>query len=305
MATSGVIALFLDMMRVERGASDRTIHNYGRELSRLYAFLQKKNRSLIDAQRDDLSAYLGYMEEAGKSPATAALATTAIKQFYGFAYGEKLMDQDPSAALVRPKARRPLPKVLTMEEVGAILDTAAREATIKQTLPALRLHALVELLYASGLRVSELCGLPKAAFVPERFWLSVIGKGNKERLVPLTEPAIDAVVAYGQAMKASKDDESPFLFPSRGKTGHLTPARFAQMLKELATTAGVAPSKVSPHVLRHAFASHLLEGGADLRVVQQLLGHADITTTQIYTHVSQSRLRETMTQHHPLGRKKG
>lgn len=292
------------MLKVERGASPRTVRNYGRDLLRLDSFLREAKTDLLGADRSDLSDYLAHLQASGRSASTAALASSAFRQFYGFAYAEGMISNDPSAGLARPRTQRPLPKTLTGAEVTALLDTARDRADVSKKIGPLRMVALVELLYASGLRVSELCGLPRGSFVADRPWLIVIGKGNKERLVPLTETAINAITAYLDAQRAESKKGAPqhYLFPSRGKTGHLTPARFAQMLKELAVDAGVLPSKVSPHVLRHAFASHLLEGGADLRVVQQLLGHADITTTQIYTHVTQARLREVMETNHPLAR---
>lgn len=299
MATTGPVALFLDMMRVERGASDRTLHNYGRILGRVEAFLADRNVRLLAAAREDLSGYLEHLNQTGRSASTAALETSAIRQFFGFAFAEKLIGGDPAAALARPRTRRPLPKVLSHEDVDRLL-TEARSAAEGEGFAPKRLLAMLELLYASGLRVSELCSLPRAAFRRDQPWLTVIGKGNKERLVPLTEAACDAVADFLDAEPPIKGPVPKFLFPSRGKTGHLTPARFAQLLKDLSVAAGVQPSRVSPHVLRHAFASHLLEGGADLRVVQQLLGHADITTTQIYTHVTQARLREAVEAHHPL-----
>jgi len=292
-------ALFLDMMRVERGASERTIHNYARVLERLDDFLGTSGKSLEAADKDDLSAFLEHLHRSGRSAATAALHSSAIRQFYGFAFAEKIIAENPSAALIRPKTTRPLPKTLSTDEVSAMLDRAADEAAQKPSLASVRLHAMVEVLYASGLRVSELCGLPRDAFDRERPWLTVIGKGNKERLIPLTEPAMEALADY-VALANLPAMPGRFLFPSRGKLGHLTPARFAQLLKELAVKAAINPARVSPHVLRHAFASHLLEGGADLRAVQQLLGHADITTTQIYTHVTQARLRDVMQTYHPL-----
>lgn len=288
-------------MSVERGASERTLRNYSRDLGRVEIFLQKKKKTLLSAKRNDLANYLTHLTKTGRSAATQALCLSALRQFYQFTYGEGLSDDNPAEALERPKTQRPLPKTLSHDEVTALLDTAKAKAE-QGTIKDLRLQAMMEILYATGLRVSELCGLPRGAFRPDQPWLTVIGKGNKERLVPLTEPAIDSTLAYLNAIP-KLESPSPFLFASRGKKGHLTPARFAQLLKDLCVEAGVQPSKVSPHVLRHAFASHLLEGGADLRVVQQLLGHADITTTQIYTHVSQARLKKLMAEKHPLARK--
>ncbi|MEM9422908.1 MAG: site-specific tyrosine recombinase XerD [Pseudomonadota bacterium] len=300
---NGPIALFLDMLTVERGASPRTVRNYSRDLERLNAFLFERKRDLLTAQQGDLSAYMAYLHDSGRSAATAALCLSAIRSFYSFALEDGLVSENPASSLARPRTRRPLPKILSVEDVDRLLqraDSRLENADNGKNLQkARRLCALLEILYAGGLRVSELCSLTKGTFDPNRPYLLVFGKGNKERLVPLTGKAIEVTSEYIAGMNAV-DKASPFLFPSRGKEGHLTPARFAQLLKELAAEAGLDPKKVSPHVLRHAFASHLLAGGADLRVVQQLLGHADITTTQIYTHVAQERLARIMEENHPL-----
>ena len=308
---------FLEMMLVERGAGARTIRNYGRDLDRVAIFLKRRKRGLLDAQADDIRAYLETLEANDIAPATQALCVSALRQFYRYLYAEKLRADNPMETVERPRTRRPLPKVLTTEEVDRLLsraETAVAEAEGEAEpeaarARALRLVCLLELLYASGLRVSELVSLPLSAVREGQPFLSVIGKGDKERLVPLSEPAMAATrrwVAEGREATLPKGDPAKYrrwLFPSRGKTGHLTAARFAQLLKELAARAGLAPEKVSPHVLRHAFATHLLEGGADLRAVQQMLGHADITTTQIYTHVQQERLRRLVLEKHPLAKK--
>lgn len=292
------MALFLDMLLVERGLSARTIRNYGRDMGRLDRFLVDRGKNLVTAVQTDLSAYMTHLRDTGRSASTAALCLSAIRQFYAFALEEGMMADNPALTIERPQTRRPLPKILSTEEVSALLAQSAQEAA-QGNLKALRFQALMEILYATGLRVSELCSLPRGAFDPDRPWLMVRGKGEKDRLVPLTEPAVEATIAYlGQVPPAARS--GVFLFPSRGKGGHLTPARFAQLLKALAGRAGIDPAKVSPHILRHAFASHLLAGGADLRVVQQLLGHADISTTQIYTHVAQERLQKLVAENHPL-----
>ncbi|GGD04999.1 tyrosine recombinase XerD [Aquisalinus flavus] len=303
---------FLEMMLVERGASARTIRNYGRDLDRVAAFLRRRRKNLFNAQTDDIRAYIEGLKASGIAAATQALCVSALRQFYAFLYGEKLRADNPMETVDRPKTVRPLPKVLSGEQVDALLQAASDAVSGAQDeverAKALRLLAMLEILYATGLRVSELVGLPKSAIREGQPFLCVIGKGDKERLVPLSDPAMAAARQWLEAgwRHTVPDAGGAFqrwLFPSRGKTGHLTAARFAQLLKDLAVAAGVPPAGVSPHVLRHAFATHLLEGGADLRAVQQMLGHADITTTQIYTHVQQARLRKLVLEKHPLAKK--
>ena len=299
-----LIGVFLEMMAVERAAAANTMKNYGRDLERFAVFLRARKETLRTAGADDISAWLADLEAEGLAASTAALKVSALRQFYQFLYAESYRDDNPSASVDRPRMKRPLPKVLTMEEVEALFAAADRAEG-----PAgARLRAILEILYASGLRVSELAALPLAAFQGGARALIIRGKGGRERLAPLTQGAVEAVEAYLAVRdrflgKGAHHDASPFLFPSRGKTGCITTSRLAQMLKDLAVAAGVPPSKVSPHVLRHAFATHLLEGGADLRSVQQMLGHADITTTQIYTHVTQDRLRALVMERHPLAKK--
>ncbi len=292
---------FLEMMAVERAAAANTLKNYGRDLERFSAFAASRNESLETAGADDIAAWLETLEQAGLAASTAALKTSALRQFYQFLYAEGYRADNPTASIERPKTRRPLPKVLTPEEVTALFEAAEKMEGPK----GVRLVAMLEVLYAAGLRVSELVGLKLSALRKGERVLIVRGKGDKERLAPLTQRAVAAVETYLGVRPDFLEEgaSSPWLFPSRGKTGRLTPARFAQILKDLAVTAGVPPAKVSPHVLRHAFATHLLEGGADLRSVQQMLGHADITTTQIYTHVAQDRLRELVMTKHPLAKK--
>lgn len=302
-----LIEAFIEMMAVERAAAANTLKNYSRDLTQFAVFAFKRGESLETAGADDISAWLDVLAANGLAASTAALKISALRQFYQFLYAEGHRADNPTSSISRPKTRRPLPKILTGEEVTALFEAAQKLGGPRGT----RMVALLEILYAAGLRVSELVALPLSAVRKGERLLLVRGKGDKERLAPLTEQAIDAVFAYlacrdgflekrnGQAIS------SPWLFASRGKTGHLTASRFAQMLKGLAVSAGVAPSKVSPHVLRHAFATHLLEGGADLRSVQQMLGHADITTTQIYTHVAQDRLKELVFSKHPLVKKQG
>ena len=300
-----LIALFLEMMTVDRNAAAMTLKNYGRDLARFSAFVAKRKETLLTAGADDISAFLARLEEDGLSPATAALKVSALRQFFAFLYEEGHRTDNPARAIDRPRTRRPLPKVLTEDEAARLADAA-----MGTDARSVRLRAMVELLYSAGLRVSELVGLPLAAATRGEAIL-VRGKGGRERLVPVGAPARRALDAYlrlrSELLAKGRDGEplsSPFLFPSRGKSGHVTAARFAQMLKDLAARAGVPPERVSPHVLRHAFATHLLSGGADLRSVQAMLGHADITTTQIYTHVAQDRLKDLVFTAHPLARKR-
>ena len=297
------IEAFLEMMAAERAAAANTLKAYARDLADAQAFLGTRSRDLADAGAEDLEAYLQDLSTRGLSAATAARRRSAARQFYRFVQEEGWRREDPTARTLAPKRGRPLPKVLTRDEARRLIEAA--EA--KDGAAGARLGAMVEILYASGLRVSEMVALPLAPFVQGAPYLIVKGKGGKERLAPLSDSARQAVAAYlavrpGFLPKGVKS--SPWLFPSRGGTGRLTARRFAQLLDEAAVAAGIDPAKVSPHVLRHAFATHLLEGGADLRVVQTLLGHADIATTQIYTHVTQDRLRTVVETHHPLGKRR-
>ena len=293
---------FLEMMAVERAAARNTLTAYGRDLEDASGFLAGRGRDLASASAEDVEAYFAGLGAKGLAPSTAARRRAAVRQFYRFVLGEGWRADDPSRRVDAPKKGRPLPKVLSREEVsGLIAAAAARDGS-----QGLRLECMIELIYASGLRVSELLALPLTALARDPAYLMVKGKGGKERLAPLNEAARTAVKAYlevrpGFLPKGQK--ANPWLFPSRGKEGRLTARRFAQMLDEAAAQAGVDPARVSPHVLRHAFATHLLEGGADLRVVQTLLGHADISTTQIYTHVAQERLAQVVQTKHPLARK--
>jgi integrase/recombinase XerD len=293
---------FLEMMAAERAAAANTITAYGRDLADLRGFLARRSRDLTDAAAEDVEAYFQDLGARQLSPATASRRRSAARQFYRFVLGEGWRADDPTRRVAAPRRGRPLPKILTREEMRRLIEAAQA----KDGAAGARLGAMAELLYASGLRISELTALPLAPFAREAPYLIVKGKGGKERLAPLNDAARTAVKAYlpfrpAHLPKGVKT--SPWLFPSRARGGRLTPRRFAQLLDEAARDAGIDPAKVSPHVLRHAFATHLLEGGADLRVVQTLLGHADIATTQIYTHVAQDRLREVMETKHPLARK--
>ncbi len=303
---------FLEMLVAERGAAANTREAYGRDLTDFAGFLARRGRAVHQAGAADLRAYLGQLNDAGMAPRTAARRLSTLRQFHRFLFGEGLRADDPTAGLDSPRQGRALPKVLSETEVEALLAAArARPGAA-----GARLVALLELLYATGLRVSELVALPAAAAARDPRVLIVTGKGGKERMVPLSEPARDALKRYRAAAGKRGRGASPeapaapaapvaqapgkWLFPSRGAAGHLTRQRVAQLLKELAVAAGIDPAKVSPHVLRHAFASHLLDHGADLRAVQMMLGHADISTTQIYTHVLDARLKALVRDRHPL-----
>jgi integrase/recombinase XerD len=288
------------MLIAERGAAANTVEAYRRDLADFEDFLRKRGCALEDADTSSLRAYLANLGDAGFLPRTAARRLSALRQFHRFLYAEGLRSHDPTAALDSPRQGRPLPKFLSEGEVEALL----RAARVRPGPEGVRLVLLLELLYATGMRVSELVGLPLAAIARDRRLLNVRGKGDKERLVPLSEPAREALEAWLPVREASlgRGKASRWLFPSFGEAGHLTRHRFGQLLKELALGAGLDRAKVSPHVLRHAFATHLLAHGADLRSVQRLLGHADIGTTQIYTHVLEERLRSLVQEHHPLAK---
>jgi integrase/recombinase XerD len=290
------------MMAAERGAAANTLAAYGRDLEDFAVHAGRRGRSPATASTDDLRAYLAALDASGMSARTQARRLSALRQFHRFLLDEGIRTDDPTAILDSPKLGRPLPKVLSEEEVGSLIGAAADRGGLEGA----RLVALLELIYGTGLRVSELVGLPVSALRRDAPVLLVRGKGDKERLVPLSDPARSAIVSWLHVRAAQLDDDekSRFLFPSRGRTGHLTRQRFAQLLKEAALAAGIDPARVSPHVLRHAFASHLLEGGADLRSVQLMLGHADIATTQIYTHVLDEKLRALVQDKHPLARRR-
>jgi integrase/recombinase XerD len=293
---------FLEMMAAERAAAANTLTAYRRDLDDAEVFLKARGRTLQDASAEDVESWFQDLAARGLSPATASRRRAAARQFYRFVLSEGWRTDDPSRRVDAPKAGRPLPKVLSREEVERLIAAAGE----KDPAQALRLACMIELLYAAGLRISELVALPLAELARDPAYLIVRGKGGKERLAPLNAAAREAVKAYlpvraGFLPKGVKS--SPWLFPSRGAGGRLTARRFAQLLDEAAVNAGVDPGKVSPHVLRHAFATHLLEGGADLRVVQTLLGHADIATTQIYTHVAQDRLKQVVESKHPLAQR--
>jgi integrase/recombinase XerD len=300
------IEAFLEMMSAERGAAGNTLASYERDLEDLQSFLAAGNASALTAQGANLSAYLAHLGAQGFAASSQARKLSAMRQFYKFLYAEGLRGDDPTAILDAPKKGRSLPKIMSEDDVTRLLDLAAKEAAEPgpDQLARLRMLALLELLYATGMRVSELVSLPVKVLDQEGRFLIIRGKGNKERLVPLSRSAIAALGPYGQARQASlaKTGDSPWLFPSASKEGYLPRQVFARDLKGLAARAGLRTAAISPHVMRHAFASHLLQNGADLRVVQELLGHSDISTTQIYTHVLEERLRELVQTHHPLAK---
>ncbi|HXW24299.1 MAG TPA: site-specific tyrosine recombinase XerD [Xanthobacteraceae bacterium] len=301
-----LVELFLDMLAAERGAAANTLAAYTRDLEDFSAHLHAARRTVASARSDDVRAYLGALAKRGFSAASVARRLSAIRQLYRFLYAEGHRADDPAAAIEGPRRARPLPKVLSIGDVDRLLAAARAPAEdparkLPERLRAMRLFCLLEVLYATGLRVSELVALPAAAARRDQRVLMIRGKGGKERIVPLNDAARCAMTDYlALRREAERDATSPYLFPSFGEGGHLTRQHFARDLKALAGAAGLRADMVSPHVLRHAFASHLLQNGADLRSVQTLLGHADISTTQIYTHVLAERLKSLVRDLHPL-----
>jgi len=298
---------FLDMLAAEKGAAVNTLSAYRNDLADLGAFLGVEGGDFRRAEAAHLRAYMTRLGEQGLAMSSRARRLSAIKQFFAFLVAENIRADDPAALLEGPRRRLPLPKTLSMAEVDHLLSAAKarkRNSSGPERRRAARLHCLLEMLYATGMRASELVSLPRNAIAGDRQVLTIRGKGGRERIVPLNGDAIEALDAY-LAGSSEAERRSPWLFPSWGRAGHLTRQRLSQELKALGRDIGMDPAKLSPHVLRHAFASHLLERGADLRAVQKLLGHADISTTQIYTHVLEERLREIMHTHHPLARELG
>ena len=306
--------LFLDMLAAEQGAGENTLDAYRRDLTDFSEFLARTGNSFAIAETQALRDYLADLDARGFKSSSVARRLSAMRHLFRFLLNERVRGDDPAAILSGPKRGRGLPKVLSISDVDRLLARAktlaeAPEATAPQRLRAMRLYCLLEVLYATGLRVSELVSLPASAARRDARMIVVRGKGNKERLVPLNDPSRQAMADYLAAMEAVKSEKkknaasSKWLFPSFGESGHLTRQHFARDLKELAAASGLAPRLVSPHVLRHAFASHLLHNGADLRIVQTLLGHTDISTTQIYTHVVEERLKSLVRDLHPLAEK--
>jgi integrase/recombinase XerD len=309
-----LINLFLDMLAAEQGAGRNTLDAYRRDLTDLSEFLAHAGQGFAGADTQALRDYLADLDTRGFKSSSVARRLSAMRHLFRFLLNERIRSDDPAAILSGPKRGRGLPKVLSIADVDRLLGRAkelseAPQASPSQRLRALRLHCLLEVLYATGLRVTELVTLPRSAARRDAAMIMVRGKGNKERLVPLNEASRQAMARYLAAIEALKPESkknaasSKWLFPSSGESGHLTRQHFARDLKELAASAGLAPRLVSPHVLRHAFASHLLHNGADLRIVQTLLGHSDISTTQIYTHVVEERLKSLVRDLHPLAQK--
>ncbi len=307
-------SLFLDMLAAEQGAGDNTLQAYRRDLTDFSEFLGRTGHSFLSADTQKLRDYLADLDTRGFKSSSVARRLSAMRHLYRFLLNERTRSDDPAAILSGPKRGRGLPKVLSIADVDRMLtkareQAAAAEVSSLQQLRALRLYCLLEVLYATGLRVSELVSLPLSAARRDARMIVVRGKGDKERLVPLNDASRQAMADYLAAMAALTSQKkkglasSKWLFPSFGESGHLTRQHFARDLKELAAAAGLSPRLVSPHVLRHAFASHLLHNGADLRIVQTLLGHTDISTTQIYTHVVEERLKSLVRDLHPLAEK--
>ena len=309
-----LIGLFLDMLAAEQGAGENTLDAYRRDLTDLSEFLGKTGQTFGSATTEGLRAYLADLDSRGFKSSSVARRLSALRHLFRFLLNERIRSDDPAAILSGPKRGRSLPKVLSIADVDRMLTrarqaTEAAEASPSQRLRAMRLYCLLEVLYATGLRVSELVTLPRSAATRDARMIVVRGKGAKERLVPLNDASRQAMADYLAAMEAAKGAKgkaaaaSKWLFPSFGESEHLTRQHFARDLKDLAVAAGLAARQVSPHVLRHAFASHLLHNGADLRIVQTLLGHTDISTTQIYTHVVEERLKAMVRDLHPLAEK--
>jgi integrase/recombinase XerD len=309
-----VVERFMEMLSAERGASVNTLDAYARDLMSFGSFVYRRERSLEQATTDDIRLFIAEMVEEGLAASSRARRLSALKQFYRFLVTDRVRIDDPAVMVGGPKREAALPKTLSIDEIDQLLQAARRrveESRNGQRLKALRLYCLLEILYATGMRVSELVALPRSALVGDERMLTIKGKGGRQRMVPLSAAAQEALVLYlrerDAAVSGGHPDPdgflaaaSPWLFPSWGQQGHLTRQRLAQELKLLANQAGIEASRVSPHVLRHAFASHMLERGADLRSVQKLLGHADISTTQVYTHVLEGRLRQIVHENHPL-----
>ena len=303
-----LVELFLDMIAAERGAATNTLDAYRRDLIAYSAGLVARGRTPLDAATDDLRAYLAMLEAQGFKPTSAARKLSAIRQFHRFLVAEGKRADDPAQILEGPRQGQRLPKILTVREVDRLLATPKEGLDLEarpagERLRAARMNALLELLYATGLRVSELVTLPRHALRGRDPLIAIKGKGGRERLVVVSEPARAAVSLYLAVLKQRLPGaaDGPWLFPAGSAAGHLTRQAFARDLKMVAAAAGIATHRVSPHVLRHAFASHLLQNGADLRIVQELLGHADIATTQIYTHVLDERMKAMVRDLHPMG----
>lgn len=300
------VELFLDAIASERGVAKNTLLAYQRDLRDYDQFLRTRQKRFATADRQDIQDYVAHMHKHHLASSTRSRRLAAVRQLHKFAYAEGLRTENPAVDIVNPKSAQTLPKTLSMDEVEHLLHTAHEQAA-DGSLAGVRTACLLELLYATGMRASELVGLPVAAARGDPQTLLIRGKGNRERIVPLTEPARKILTQYlairddaEQAAGGPGRTQSPHLFPSRGQSGHLSRVALFMMVKQLAVACGIPPSRISPHTLRHAFATHLLENGADLRAIQQLLGHSDISTTEIYTHVLDTRLRTLVAEKHPL-----
>ncbi len=307
--TQGLIELFLDMIAAERGAAANTMDAYRRDLEGYASFLSISKETALTIQTPALRLWLASLEAEGLKASSSARKLSSVRQFHKFLYAEGKRGDDPALILEGPRQGRSLPKVLTIAEVDRLLDMARdgldnTERPRAERLRAVRTFCLLEVLYATGLRVSELVALPQGAARTREPLLTIIGKGGRERLVPLSDPARNAMRQYRALLEETGEGfgKSPWLFPSDSESGHLTRQAFARDLKDIASLAGISSARISPHVLRHAFASHLLQNGADLRIVQELLGHADISTTQIYTHVLDERMKAMVRDLHPLSK---
>ena len=299
------IELFLDMLAAERGARPNTLSAYRSDLDEFDGHLTTTGSRIANATTDDIRSFLSDLARRGMAPASVARKLSAVRQLYRFLYAEGHRGDDPAAILEGPRRGRSLPKVMSISDVDKLIGQAREQAdrpeqSVAEKQRTARLYCLLELLYATGLRVSELVALPASAARRDQRMLMVRGKGGKERMVPLNDSARQAMTNYRALLKDTKNENAKWLFPSFGEDGHLTRQHFARDLKALTAAAGLRPQAVSPHVLRHAFASHLLQNGADLRVVQTLLGHSDISTTQIYTHILEERLKSMVRDLHPL-----
>lgn len=301
-----LITDFLDMMASERGASPHTLSSYKRDLLNFEAYCQ---RDLTQVVREDILGFIDYLNKKSAEPTSIARQLSALRQFYNFLISEDLKSESPLALIRTPKQNRPLPKTMNVQDVLHLIEMVAHSEKIEH----IRFYAMLELVYGSGLRVSELCGLPMGSLTytmnkkDMESFLIIKGKGGKERIVPMNPPTIKAMMAYLNVrpafLKRAGVKGDPWVFPSHGVTGHLTRQGFSLALKKVAEEGGLNIKKISPHVLRHAFATHMLKGGADLMVIQKLLGHADISTTQIYTHVEDDEIQSLIKGHHPLAKR--
>lgn len=305
MNLAAIIDNFLEMMSAERGASKNTLEAYRRDLYWANEELSAFGVTLLESGRENLTKILSSMQSQGFAATSQARRLSTLRQFFQFLYAEGFRSDDPSGDIDTPKKRTNLPKIISEQQVTHLLDLAENEAkrgdySAVEHKRAMRLHTIVELLYATGLRISELVSLPVRIVRGQPDFILVRGKGAKERMVPLSEKAKEALKEWLALRDNTVDRDSPYLFPAHADQGYIARQLVARELKTLAVASGISVHNISPHVIRHAFASHLLQHGADLRVVQQLLGHSDISTTQIYTHVLEEKLQSLVNDHHPL-----